>query len=42
MARRNLKGIFWLIVAITVVSLPLACSSSSNSPTEPPDAMTGG
>ena len=29
MARRNLSGMFWLLVAIAVVTLPLACSSST-------------
>ncbi|HXX69466.1 MAG TPA: hypothetical protein VEK07_19945 [Polyangiaceae bacterium] len=43
MARRNLKGMFWLLVAIAVVTLPLACSSSSSSPTEEAtDATTAG
>lgn len=48
MDRLNLKGVFWLLVAIAVVTLPLACSSSSTTETtdgateDAPTSLTGG
>jgi hypothetical protein len=49
MAQRNLSGIFWLLFAILVVALPLACGgddsgggSSGTSGVAPADAMTAG
>ncbi len=47
MAQRNLSGIFWLLFAVLVVALPLACggddtSGGSSGTGGTPDAMTAG